>query len=59
MAAAYDNGRQRQRPTLTAVVAYNDKGDNGLQQCQTTAAAYDGGSSGLHQWQATAVAYEE
>jgi hypothetical protein len=51
MAAAYDDGRQRQ----TTAAAYDDgsgglrqEGDNGLHWRQTTAAAYDGGGSGLH-----------
>ena len=51
MAAAYDYGRQRQRPTTTAVVAYNKKGtmayiDGRLRQQPTmvAAAAYIDGS---------------
>ena len=38
MAVAYNDSRQLQQPMMMAVVAYDDKGDNDLQQWQTTAA---------------------
>ena len=40
-------------------MAYDEEGDNSLQQWQTMAAAYDGGNSSLHQWQTMAVAYAD
>ena len=57
MAAAYNDGRRWQGPMTMAVVAYDDKGNNGLQQRQMTTAAYNGGGSDLHRRQSTAVAY--
>ena len=47
MAVAYNDGRQWQRPMLMAVVAYDNEGNNGLQQRQVTAVAYGKGGSGL------------
>ena len=48
-AAAYDGGSGGLR----------HKGDNGLQQWQSTAAAYNGGGSGLPQQKTIAVAYAD